>query len=96
MKEEDLEDELQEGLLEGLQMRPIETENRTTMCKPTCSGRVADKQAQESIFVGAFDNHSAAGVGSDNIRAILGKLSVGILVRTINLGDGIFFSAPSC
>src|SRR5438552_4624164 len=80
----------------AFQMCSIETEDRTAMCKSTCRCCVADKQAQKSIVVGVFDNHSAAGVGSDNIRAILRKLSIGILMRTIDLADSIFFSAPSC
>ena len=80
----------------SFQMCPIEPKDGTTMCKPNCRGCVADEQAQESIVVGAFDNHSAARVGSDNVCTILRKLSVGILMRTVDPGDSVFFSAPSC
>ena len=50
---------------------------------------------QESIIVGVFDNYSPARVGSNNVHIILRNLSVGILMRTVDLSDEVFFSILS-
>src|SRR5436190_9415634 len=76
-------------------MCSIETEDRSTMSETAYKSYITNKYIQQSISVSMINKDSTTKIGEDNIYTILIKLSIGILMRTINLDDNIFFSILS-
>src|SRR5271170_4621367 len=75
-------------------MCTVETKNRATVPESYCGCSVAEEDALETIFAGAFEGYDTAGVGLGEVYAILRKLCICFYMGSIDNLESLFFGTP--
>src|SRR5271154_436050 len=73
-------------------MSSIETDNWLTVCNAGSTCTEGNENANELLGLRiSFENCCAAGIGFENVFAVLWQSSIGILMCSVNVLQGLFF-----